>query len=126
MTSVIEAVEHPTFSPSNFSRKDKKIGLTGMMLLKNEAEYVQASFESIKPYFDEIIIVYNDCADATDGIVAELTAHNPKLVKAYHYVPKLVPLGSPEHRRNPANSVRSIVHYFNFALSKASYQVRCM
>ena len=38
---------------------------------------------------------------------------------------RVFPQGSEQHRRLPAGSAHSLVHYYNFALSKASYQVRC-
>lgn len=123
---LVETVQYPKFSQVDFSRANKKPGLSGIVRLKNEAEFARLAIESFLPHFDEIIIVYNDCTDATPEIVADLAARFPARVKAYHYLPRVVPIGSREHLNTPANSVHSFVYNSNFALSKASYQIRCM
>lgn len=123
---MIERVENPTWSRDDFRVGDKRIGLTGMMLLRNEEDFAMASLESIEPYFDEIVVVYGDCTDHTPEIVAEFAGRHPERVRAFHYVPRIAPIGSDEHRKTPAHSPHSIVNYFNFILSKARYRVRCM
>ncbi|HEX7586737.1 MAG TPA: hypothetical protein VF478_00325 [Anaerolineae bacterium] len=71
------------------------------------------------------MIVFNGCIDRTPEIVAEFARQNPERVRAFDYVPEVFVRGSRAHRREPPDSVHSLVHYFNFALSKASYQIRC-
>lgn len=123
---MIERVENPTWSRDDFRVGNKRIGLTGMMLLRNEEDFAMASLESIEPYFDEIVVVHGDCTDRTPEIVAEFAGRYPDRVRAFHYVPRIAPIGSAEHRNTPGNSPHSIVNYFNFILSKARYRVRCM
>jgi glycosyltransferase involved in cell wall biosynthesis len=122
---MIETVEHPRFSSPNFASRHKKPGLSAIVRLRNEADFAETSLKSILPFFDEIVVVFNDCTDRTPEIVAEFARQNPDQVRAFHYGPRVFPQGSDQHRCLPANSVHSLVHYSNFALSKASYQVRC-
>jgi len=122
---MIETVEHPTFSRSDFSSRNKAAGLSAIVVLKNETEFSRAALNSIEPYFDEFIIVYNECRDQTPEIVAEFARQNGEHVKVYHYVPHIAPLGSREHQTTPGNSVHSFVYQCNFALSRASFQIRC-
>src|SRR5581483_4356771 len=122
---MIETVEHPTFDRADFDSASKAAGLSAIVCLKNEAEFALASLESINPSFDEIIIVYNGCTDRTPEIVAEFARQQGNRVRAFHYVPRVAPLGSREHQTTPANSIHSFVHQCNFALSKASFQIRC-
>jgi glycosyltransferase involved in cell wall biosynthesis len=122
---MVEIVERPRFTLSDFSGSTKKPGLSAIVPLRNEEEYAQAALDSILPFFDEIVIVYNDCRDRTPEIVAAYEEAHRDKVRAYHYVPRVFPRGSRGHRTTSVRDVRSLVHYFNFAVSRASYQVRC-
>lgn len=120
----IETVENPTFSSADFSRHNKKPGISAIVRLSNEEEYALASLESIEPFVDEIVIVINQCTDRTPEIVAGFAARNPRRVRAFHYLPRVAPLGSREHQTTSPASPHSFVHYCNFALSRSSFLVR--
>jgi glycosyltransferase involved in cell wall biosynthesis len=122
---MIEVVEQPTFSHSDFDSRHKKPGLSAIVRLRNEEDFAAATLDSIQPFFDEIVIVFNDCSDRTPEIVEEFACRNPDQVRAFHYVPRVYPPGSEQYRLLPINSAHSLVHYCNFALSKATYQIRC-
>src|SRR5947207_7983507 len=119
---MVEIVEHPSFRIEDFDRSKKKPGVSAIVRLKNEEDYLELALASIAPFFDEIVIVYNGCTDRTPEIVERFAASD-KRVRAFHYVPEVFPPGSDMHRRLPADHVNSLVHYYNFALSKASYRV---
>lgn len=123
---MIETVEHPTFRPADFAVAHKKPGLSALVRLHNEEEFAYASLNSIVPYFDEIVVVFNDCTDRTPDIVADFAAEHPRLVRVFKYVPVVMPPGNPhQHGDLSPHSVHSLVYYCNFGLSKASYQIRC-
>jgi glycosyltransferase involved in cell wall biosynthesis len=122
---MVEIVERPRFALNDFSGATKKPGLSAIVPLRNEEQFAEAALDSILPFFDEIVIVYNDCRDRTPEIVAGYEAAHPDKVRAYHYVPRVFPRGSRGHRTTSVGSVHSLAHYFNFAISRASYQVRC-
>jgi glycosyltransferase involved in cell wall biosynthesis len=120
---MVEVVEKPSFKPEDFDREGKRPGLSAIVRLKNEEDFAERALQSIAPYFDEIVIVYNGSTDRTPEIVERFAAAEPERVKAYHYVPEVFPPGSEMHRRLPPDHVSSLVHYYNFALAKATRQV---
>jgi glycosyltransferase involved in cell wall biosynthesis len=121
---MIETVTAPTFSPDDFSRRDKKPGISCIVRLKNEAEFGAMALESALPYCDEMIVVYSPGKDRTLEVITDFAARHPAQVRAYNYQPAIVPLGSSRHLDSPPDSPHSFVHLTNFALSKASYMVR--
>ena len=120
---MIENVENPSFSPRDFRRAGKKPGISVIIRLHNEAEYLEPALQSIQTFFDEYVIVFNTCTDRTPEIVEDFARENPGRVRAYHYVPEVFPQGSREHRRLPPDRVGSLVHYSNFALSRTSHLI---
>jgi glycosyltransferase involved in cell wall biosynthesis len=123
---MIETVETPRFLNSDFAAAKKRPGISAFMRLHNEEDFAAAALNSILPFFDEIIVVYNICTDRTPDIVADFARKYPECIKAYHYVPEVFPPGSPVHSKLRANSVHSLVHYTNFAASRATRRVRCI
>jgi cellulose synthase/poly-beta-1,6-N-acetylglucosamine synthase-like glycosyltransferase len=120
---MIEIVSNPTFRPEDSSAARKKPGVSAIVRLRNEAKDLEAVMNSTLDFFDEFVIVYNQCSDRTPDIVEQLANREPQRVKAYHYLPEVFPQGSQPHRRLPPNHASSLVHYSNFALSKVSYRV---
>lgn len=120
---MVEFVENPSFKPEDFDSSKKMPGVSAIVRLRNEADYLEQALNSILPFFDEFVIVYNQCSDRTPQIVEKFANKEPQRVKAFHYLPEVFPPGSEQHRVLPPNHVSSLVHYFNFVLSKASYQV---
>ena len=123
---MIETVEKPLFLNSDFAAARKRPGISAFMRLHNEEDFAAAAINSILPFFDEIIVVYNTCTDRTPEIVADFARRYPDCIKAYHYVPEVFPQGSRVHTLLPADSVNSLVHYTNFAMSKATRRIRCI
>lgn len=120
---MVELVEHPSFKSSDFDPSRKKPGISAIVRLRDEEDYLQLALESIEPFFDECVIVYNQCTDRTPEIAAEFESRHPQRVRAFHYVPVVFPPASEQHRELPPDHVSSFVHYSNFALSKASYRI---
>ena len=121
---MIEVVNKPCFKPEDFDPIGKKPGITAILRLRNEQDYLEQALNSILPFFDEFVVVYNQCSDRTPDIVERFAKQEPKRLKAYHYVPEVFPQGSAKHAMLAANHVSSLVHYYNFALSKAAYVIR--
>ena len=120
---MIEIVESPSFRPEDFDPSKKKPGVSAILRLRNEEDYLEQALSSILPFFDEFVIVYNQCTDRTPEIVEKFAIKEPQRVKAFHYLPEVFPQGSEMQRKLPADHVNSLVHYCNFALSKATHQV---
>jgi glycosyltransferase involved in cell wall biosynthesis len=120
---MIEVVEKPHFKPEDFDPAKKKPGISAILRLKNEQDYLEKALDSIRPFFDEFVIVYNQCSDRTPEIIEKFATEEPQRVRAFHYLPEVFPGHSEEHLALPANHVSSLVHYYNFALSKISYRI---
>ncbi len=123
---MFQSVAQPTFSDSDFRMGRMKPGISGILKFKNEAEFAKICLESIADYFDELILVYHECTDDTPNILREFEQRDPQRIHLFEYLPHVQPIGSKEHRETPISSVNSFVYYSNFALSKASYEVRCV
>jgi len=67
--AMIETVQHPTFKREDFD--PAKSGISAMVRLRNEEDSAAAALEFIQLFFDEFVIVYNQCTDRTPEIVEE-------------------------------------------------------
>ena len=110
------------FTPAVLS-EPRKPGISAYMRIKNEEQFVGLSILSHIDYYDEIIACYNDCTDNTEAILLDLAKHYPHKLKVYHYLPKVHPPHSQEHKQTPDDSVHGLANYYNYALSKTTYQV---
>lgn len=100
----------------------RKRGISSMMRVGNEEEFIEASILSTIDFFDEIIIVLNNSTDNTENIVSNI---NSEKIKIYHYPFKLRPNGPGHKQNNPENSIYSISYYYNWCMSKTSYSHIC-
>lgn len=97
------------------------IGVSGLMRVKNEAEFIALSVESCIDALDELIIVFQDCQDNTPQIIDDLVKKYPTKISAYHYIHEI-----KSHQLNdnefdiisnlPQNSPELLATYYNFAL----------
>ena len=60
------------FKKSDLSVNNRKNGISGFLRVKNGAEFIERTIESHIDYFDEIIVVYNNCTDNTEQILINL------------------------------------------------------
>ncbi|WP_424947950.1 hypothetical protein [Candidatus Spongiihabitans sp.] len=96
-------------------------GISAFMRIKNEQQFVRLAIESHLPFYDEIIAVYNDCTDRTPQILRDLAEKYPTKIKVFYYLPKVVPVLTKKHTQTPTDSVHSTANYYNYALSKTTY-----
>ena len=110
------------FDPAELA-KPRPVGISAYMRIKNEEQFVKLAIESHLPFYDEIIAVYNDCSDNTEAILLELQQQHPGKLKVFHYLPKVNPVGTPEHAAMVGHDddVHSMANYYNYALSKCAY-----
>lgn len=91
------------------------------MRIRDGAYSLEAAVRSHIAHFDEIVAVYNRCTDGTPDILARLQQEFGPKLSVYHYTPSVFPPGSDGHRTTPADHPRSLVNYYNFALSRTRY-----
>jgi len=101
---------------------DRKKGISAMMRVGNEEEFIKASILSTIDFFDEIIIALNNSTDKTKEIVSNI---NSNKIKIYQYPFKLRPNGPGHKKNNPEDSLHSISYYYNWCMSKTSMSHIC-
>ena len=74
-------------------------------------------------HYDEIIACYNGCTDNTEQILFDLAEQYPHKIKVHHYLPQVYPGGSVEYAGKPDGWVHGLANYYNYALSKTTYDV---
>jgi hypothetical protein len=114
-------VETYSFRQEDLSPETRRPGISAFMRIKNGTDFLEATIRSHIDYFDEIVAVYNQCTDTTPDILARLAQEFGPKLRVFHYLPKVFPPGSVGHAKEPPNSPRSLVNYYNFALT----QTRC-
>ena len=101
----------------------RKPGISAYLRARNEEQFVRLAILSHLDYYDEIIACYNDCTDNTPQILHDLAEQHPDKIKVYHYLPKVHPAQSEGHAQTPDDSVHGLANYYNYALSKTTFQV---
>jgi hypothetical protein len=101
--------------------ENRKKGMSAMLRVKDEEEFIEPCLISIKDFFDEIIIALNNCTDATPDIIDRL---NLPHVKTCNYPFKLHHNG-PGHNQIPQHSVYDNAYFYNWALSKTHFSHVC-
>lgn len=110
----------------SMQNKNLKIGISGLMRVKNDAELIEASIDSCIDALDELIIVYNDCTDDTPVLIEKKQRQYPDKIKVYEYKYKVYGsnLSKEEYEyalNLPEDSPHLLCNYYNYTLSKANY-----
>lgn len=91
------------------------VGISAMLRVGNEEEWIGPCLESIVNFFDEIVVTIN-CNDRTREIIDSFD--DPK-ISVYEYPFDINPNG-PGHDDYPAGSVHDRAYYYNWSLSKTT------
>jgi len=100
-----------------------KPGLSAMIRVRNEEQAIEPMLIDIIDLFDEIVLVDNASTDSTVTTIATTLAcmgQRARHVRVYSYPFQIARCGD-EHFRTPADSVHSLVHYYNWCLSQCQY-----
>lgn len=103
------------FIPKNIW-KNRSPGLSAMMRVGDEEDFIVESISSVLDFFDEIVVVLNNPKDNTENLVKSIKSDK---IKIYKYPFDLFPNG-PGHDKFPNNSVKEISYYYNWCLSKTT------
>lgn len=112
--------------PSHLQR-ERPIGVTGLLRVKNDAEFLALCIDSCIDALDELIIVYQECTDNSPEIIEQKRKQYPEKIKSYYYRPRVL-----SHRLSdeefayasalPSDSIHLLCNYYNYTLSKASFR----
>jgi len=118
-----DVTESYRFAPDDLKTGDRLPGIGAFMRVKNGADFIEATIRSHIGHLDEIVVVHNQCTDATPEILARLAAEFGGKLRIFHYGPRVHAPGSAAHAREPADSPASFVNQSNFALTRTRYRV---
>ena len=104
-----------------------QIGVSGIMRVKNDSQFIERCVESCIDALDELIIAYNDCSDDSPEVIERVRAKYPGKIKVYPYEYHVLSLNLSKEEYEYAKSLdesdpRLLCNYYNFALSKVSYR----
>ena len=102
-------------------------GVSGIMRVKNDAEFIEASIDSCIDALDELVIVYNDCSDNSPELIYKKQMQYPDKIKVYEYKHKIYSINLTKEEYEyakslPSDSPHLLCNYYNFALSKVTCQ----
>ena len=101
--------------------------MTGLLRVKNDAEFLALCIDSCIEALDELVIVYQPCDDDSPRIIESKRRQYPDKIRTYFYRPVVLShhLTEEEFRYAsalPETSIHLLSNYYNYTLSKASYR----
>lgn len=111
----------------SFLKKERPVGVSGLLRVKNDAEFLSTCIDSCIDALDELIICYQDCTDNAPDIIREKQSRYPDKIKVYYYAPLVYCWGLTEEETKyafslPESSIHKLCNYYNYTLSKATYR----
>lgn len=111
----------------DFEHKELKKGVSGLLRVWNEGPFIQSCICSCIDALDELIVVYNDCTDNSAEEIEKMRQRYPEKIKVYPYpyhVEKYIDADAEGgvSRLKDIGIEHLLSNYYNFALSKVSYQ----
>ena len=120
-------LHNQSFFPSKMELSAKKNGVSGLMRVKDDEEFIEQSIDSCIEALDELVIVYNGCTDRSPEIIKKKALQYKGKIKYYEYKPIVYAnnLSKEEYefiKAQPSDSPHLLANYYNFGLSKVSYK----
>lgn len=105
----------------------RKNGVSGMMRVRNDSEFIEACVESCIDAIDELIIVYNDCNEDSIAMINKVSTKYHEKVKVFKYDYNIIAWNLDDEIINEIISgeippKNTLAGYYNYALSKTSYK----
>lgn len=115
------------FVDMSFLKKERPIGVTGLLRVKNDADFLSDCIDSCIDALDELIICYQDCTDNAPEIIYKKQQQYPDKIKVYYYAPPILCYNLTEEEKKyafslPDTSIHKLCNYYNYTLSKATYR----
>ncbi len=100
---------------------EKPFGISGCFRLKNESQFMKASVMSHIEWLDEAVLVVQHSDDDTVTKAVAMANSMPDKIRVEVYPFDVFPIGTPGHHNSPENSVYTMMHLTNWALSRCRY-----
>ncbi len=104
--------------------KQREVGISAMLRIKNEGSKITECLNSIIDIFDELVVVNNASTDDTlqkvNSYLEGLSKKERSKVKLIYYPFNISRCGR-EHYDTDENSVHSLVYYYNWCISNCRY-----
>jgi hypothetical protein len=117
-----EMITGYSFRPADLNVAARPPGISAYLRTRNGADFIEPTIRSHIAFYDEIVVVYNQCEDDTAEILMRLAQEFSPKIRLFHYTDRVQPLGSKMHAKTPGNSPESMVNYSNLALVKTRYR----
>lgn len=111
------------FRPTDINVAARTPGISAYIRTRNGADFIEPTIRSHLPFYDEIVVVYNQCEDNTADILERLAQEIGPKLRLYHYTDRVQPLGSKGHAKTAWNSPESMVNYSNFAMVQTRHKI---
>lgn len=103
----------------------RRPGVSGMMRVRNDGEFIEPSVKSCIDALDELVIVYNDCSDNSADEIERMRALYPDKIKVFNYplYIKAWQLDDSDVEKIESGEIEApytLAGYYNFALSKTT------
>lgn len=96
-------------------------GLSAMVRLKDEAEWVIPALDSIVGWCDEVaIFLQGEQTDGTDTLVGEWAQQHPSRARVFYYPFESLPNG-PGHEKQPRGSVHERAYFYNWCHARTRF-----
>lgn len=121
------------YDPSEFMvdlsklKRERPVGVSGLMRVKNGAQWLAFSIDTCIAALDELIICYQESIDETATLVEQKRQQYPDKIKTYFYAPPVYADSLSEEDfwyayHLPKDSIHLLSNYYNYTLSKATYR----
>ena len=69
--------------------RPRPIGVSGILRMMNDEEFLESSIESCVNCLDELIVVYNETSPESLAIINRMKRKYPDKIRVYKYLPEL-------------------------------------
>ena len=103
--------------------KPRSWGVSGVLRVKYSEDFLEAVIRSHVDLLDELVIVHAETNDQTLDIIRRCQDDHPDKIRLHAYPHPVAGIGSSRHAQLDDSHPESIASYYNWAFSKASFQV---
>ncbi len=110
-----------------YLNNDRKLGLSGLMRVKNDAETLAQSIDSCIDALDELIITYHECTDGSVQIIENKKLQYPNKILVIPYPYHVIGVGATQEEYEYAKTLpighpQLLATYYNNALQYVNYK----